>query len=193
VQESATGSPAPIFGHYRTLLHPDGSPFILGNSRDGITYKAIDTRLGRPVGLKIISRELLWSPEAKQRFLRNARSAASIQHPNIATIFEIGTESDVYYIVTELPEGEDLERYVAREGPPWPEVALKVVSQVAQALDGFQARGLVHGNIKPSSIIATVDRLGELRVKLIDFDAVTANGIKRRFSLSARAIDSATS
>jgi serine/threonine protein kinase len=176
-EDQATDPPPPMFGHFRTLLHPDGSPFILGKSRDGISYKAIDMQLARPVTLKVISRDLLSSHEAKQRFRRNARSAASIRHPNVATIFEVRAEGDHCYVVAEFPEGEDLERYVASNGPLSPAAALRVVSQVAQALEAFQAKELVHGNIKPSNMVAT-DRSGELQVKLTDFDLVKVEGIE---------------
>jgi serine/threonine protein kinase len=134
----------------------------------GTTYKAVDMILNRPVALKVISAELLNSPQVKQRFLREAQAAALIHHPHVATIFQFGQQGDTYFYAMEYVEGEDLERYVARQGPLSPATSLGVVLQVAQALEAAQAREVLHRDIKPANIMAVANRVGTLDVKLID-------------------------
>jgi hypothetical protein len=80
------------FAHFRILRHPNGSLFKLGKGGMGVTYKAIDTILNRPVALKVIAAEQLNSPQARHRFLREAQAAALIHHPHVATIFQFGEE-----------------------------------------------------------------------------------------------------
>jgi parallel beta-helix repeat protein len=164
------------FAHFRILRRPDGSIFRLGKGGMGVTYKAVDTVLNRPVALKVIASELLRAPHAKHRFKREARAAALIQHPNVATIFHFGEEGDACFYTMEFVEGEDLERYVAREGPLKPAAVLRVALQVAQALEAAQARQLVHRDIKPSNIMAVADRAGALNIKLIDFGLAKGAG-----------------
>jgi serine/threonine protein kinase len=164
------------FAHFRILRHPDGSLFKLGKGGMGVTYKAIDTTLNRPVALKVIAAEQLNSPQAKHRFLREAQSAALIHHPHVATIFHFGEECGAYFYAMEYVEGEDLERYVARQGPLSPASALRVALQVAQALEAAQARHLIHRDIKPGNIMAVVNRTGTLDVKLIDFGLAKGAG-----------------
>jgi serine/threonine protein kinase len=164
------------FAHFRILRRPDGSLFRLGKGGMGVTYKAIDTVLNRPVALKVIAGQLLQSPQAKHRFLREAQAAALIHHPHVATIFQFGEEQDAYFYVMEFVEGEDLERYITRQGPVSPATALRVALQVAQALEAAQARQLIHRDIKPSNIMAVANRSGTLDVKLIDFGLAKGAG-----------------
>ena len=169
--------PPERFAHFRILRHPDGSLFKLGKGGMGVTYKAIDTTLNRPVALKVIAAEQLNSPQAKHRFLREAQSAALIHHPHVATIFHFGEEGGAYFYAMEYVEGEDLERYVARQGPLSPATALRVALQVAQALEAAQARHLIHRDIKPANIMAVANRAGTLDVKLIDFGLAKGAGM----------------
>lgn len=164
------------FAHFRILRHPDGTLFKLGKGGMGVTYKAIDTTLNRPVALKVIAAEQLNSPQTKHRFLREAQSAALIHHPHVATIFHFGEEGGAYFYAMEYVEGEDLERYVARQGPLSPATALRFALHVAQALEAAQARGLVHRDIKPANIMAVANRTGSLDVKLIDFGLAKGAG-----------------
>jgi serine/threonine protein kinase len=164
------------FAHFRILRHPDGSLFRLGKGGMGVTYKAIDTVLNRPVALKVIAGQLLQSRQAKHRFLREAQAAALIHHPHVATIFQFGEEQDAYFYVMEFVEGEDLERYIARQGPVSPATTLRVALQIAQALEAAQARQLIHRDIKPSNVMAIVNRSGTLDVKLIDFGLAKGAG-----------------
>jgi serine/threonine protein kinase len=164
------------FAHFRILRHADGSLFRLGKGGMGVTYKAIDTVLNRPVALKVIAAELLRSPQARHRFLREAQAAALIHHPHVATIHHFGEEEDAYFYAMEFVEGEDLERYVGRRGPLTPATALRVVLQVAQALEAAHARQLIHRDIKPGNIMAVINRAGSLDVKLIDFGLAKGAG-----------------
>ena len=166
---SASSGQAETFANFRILRKPDGSLYRLGQGGMGVTYKAVDTRLDRPVALKLIAADLLKSSKARQRFLREAKAAAKIVHPNVATVFQFGEEGDAYFYAMEFLEGEDLERFISHHGPLAPRVALGVVRQVAQALEAAQSHQLIHRDIKPGNIMTRVTRLGELEVKLIDF------------------------
>jgi serine/threonine protein kinase len=169
-------SPLDKFAHFRIDRRPDGSMFKLGKGGMGVTYKAVDTILNRPVALKVISAEQLNSPQAKRRFLREAQAAALIHHPHVATIFQFGQQGDAYFYAMEFVEGEDLDRYVARQGPLSPAAALRVMLQIAQALEAAQARHLIHRDIKPANIMAVANRSGAIDVKLIDFGLAKGAG-----------------
>jgi serine/threonine protein kinase len=147
-----------MFAHFRILQSKNGSLCRLGKGSMGVTYKAIDTILNRPVALKVITAELLDSPQAKHRFLREAQAAALIRHPKVATIFQFGEERDACFYAMEFVKGEDLERYISRRGPLSAATALQVISQVAQALEAAQARKLIHRDIKPANIMAVANR-----------------------------------
>jgi serine/threonine protein kinase len=174
--DQSDGPASETFGRFHILRHPDGSLFRLGKGGMGVTYKAIDSLLNRPVALKVIAAELLRSPQAKNRFLREAQSAALIQHPHVATIFDFGEEGDAYFYVMEFVEGEDLEHHVGRQGPLLPAAALRVALQIAQALEAAQARKVIHRDIKPANIMAVSNRAGTLDVKLIDFGLAKGAG-----------------
>jgi serine/threonine protein kinase len=165
----ADGDEPETFAHFRVLRRPDGSLFRLGKGGMGVTYKAIDTVLNRPVALKVIAAQPLLRTASRQRFLREAQAAALIHHPHVATIFHFGEEGDAYFYAMEFVAGEDLERYVAQHGPLPPATALRVVLQVAQALEAAQAHRLIHRDIKPGNVMAVTNRAGRLDVKLIDF------------------------
>jgi serine/threonine protein kinase len=174
-EEPDTSSPE-VFAHFRVLRRPDGSLFRLGKGGMGVTYKAIDTVLNRPVALKVVAAELLRGPASRQRFLREAQSAALIHHPHVATIFHFGEEGDSYFYAMEFVDGEDLERYVAKNGPLPPATAFRVVLQVAQALEAAQVHQLIHRDIKPGNVMAVANRIGTLDVKLIDFGLAKGAG-----------------
>jgi serine/threonine protein kinase len=165
---------AESFAHFRILRRPDGSLFRLGKGGMGVTYKAIDTRLDKPVALKVIGAELLNSPQARRRFLREAQTAAKIDHPHVATVLYFGEEGDTYFYAMQFVNGEDLERYVERLGPLSAATALRVTMQVAQALEAANDQELIHRDIKPGNIMAIANRSGSLDVKLIDFGLARA-------------------
>jgi serine/threonine protein kinase len=140
----------------------------------GITYRASDTILGNEVALKVIDARIAALPEARERFLREARAAAGIRHPNVASVFYYGTrksDGQCFYAM-ELVEGETLEARLRRTGPLVPALALEITTQVAMALAALEAHGLVHRDLKPANLML-VER-PELTVKMIDFGLAKA-------------------
>jgi serine/threonine protein kinase len=107
-----------IFDHYEVLTRDDGSLFELGRGAMGITYKAFDTSLRIPVALKVINSTYLNSEVARQRFVREARSAAKLRHRNVATVFHLGTEGDTWFYAMEFIDGETLDSLISRSRRP---------------------------------------------------------------------------
>ena len=162
------------FDHYHVAIHTDGTPLELGRGAMGITFKAFDTVLGNEVALKVIDARIAAFPEARERFLREARAAARLRHPNIASVFYYGTrksDGQCFYAM-ELVEGETLETRLRRSGPLPPALALEVISQAARALVALEVHGLVHRDLKPANLML-VER-PELTVKVIDFGLAKA-------------------
>ena len=164
------------FQHYQVLKHPDGSLWELGRGAMGVTYKAFDTNLRCQVALKVINAAYLDSDMARQRFLREARAAAGLSHPNVASVFHLGEEGGNYFYAMEFINGETLEAFVRRHGPLPPAVALRITLQVARALRAASREGLVHRDIKPANLMLLHEEDGDeeqddedLHVKVIDF------------------------
>jgi serine/threonine protein kinase/TPR repeat protein len=157
-----------VFDHYEVLRREDGSLFELGRGAMGITYKAFDTNLRCPVALKVINAASIHSDVARQRFVREARSAAQLRHRHVASVFHLGVEGDTYFYAMEFIEGETVESLVRRRGPVPPVLALRIAVQVARALNAAQKHQLVHRDIKPSNLML-VREDEELVVKVIDF------------------------
>jgi serine/threonine protein kinase len=158
------------FEHFVIMRHPDGSLWELGRGAMGITYKAFDTNLRSDVALKVINSQFLNSETARQRFLREARAAASLRHPNVATVFHLGNSEGEFYYAMEYVEGETVERRIQREGPLPAELALRIGRQVSRALIAADRQKLVHRDIKPSNVMLVVDEEEDhLLVKVIDF------------------------
>jgi serine/threonine protein kinase/TPR repeat protein len=157
------------FGHYEVLETSDGSPLELGRGAMGITYKALDTALQRNVALKVINPDNLAGEEARQRFLREARAAAQLKHPNVASIFHLGEDGGTHFYAMEFIDGETLESLVQRLGPLPCGLALDITAQVAAALEAAHAENLVHRDIKPANLMIVQDAQGRITVKVIDF------------------------
>ncbi len=157
-----------IFDHYEVLTRDDGSLFELGRGAMGITYKAFDTSLRIPVALKVINAAYLNSEVARQRFVREARSAAKLRHRNVATVFHLGTEGDTWFYAMEFIDGETLDGLIKRQGPLSPALALTITEQVARALNAAALQELVHRDIKPANLML-VKEDDELVAKVIDF------------------------
>ena len=115
---SATAKhPSRRFEHYEVALGEDGRPLELGRGAMGITYKAIDVDLQCPVTLKVIREKYLGDEAARSRFLREARAAASVRHPNVASVFHLGRKGRDYFYAMEFVEGETLDNLIKRSGP----------------------------------------------------------------------------
>ncbi|MEX0880233.1 MAG: protein kinase [Thermoanaerobaculia bacterium] len=136
----------------------------LGAGGMGEVYRARDTRLGREVAIKVLPAALSTDPERLKRFEREARSASSLNHPNIVTIYDIGSADSVSYIAMELVEGESL-RAALSEGALPTKRLLQIGAQVAEGLGKAHAAGIVHRDLKPENVMVTEDGL----VKILDF------------------------
>src|SRR4029077_7026940 len=162
------------FQHYEVSILADGiTPWELGRGAMGVTYHAVDTNLGSPVALKVISARYSGNAKARERFRREARAAAQLRHPNVATVFHFGeTPTGECFYAMELVEGETLEERVRRDGPLAASVVLKVAEQVARPLAAAEKHGLVHRDLKPSNIMVVAndaETADQLVVKVIDF------------------------
>ena len=122
------------YAHFEVEVNADGYPKILGSGAMAVTYCARDTILNSTVALKVIGRKLAENETARARFLREARAAAKIQHPNVARVIHYGDQDGECFYAMELVEGETLEERVRRDGPLPVGVALEVTLQVARAL-----------------------------------------------------------
>jgi serine/threonine protein kinase len=136
----------------------------LGVGGMGEVYRARDPRLGRDVALKILRPELASDPDRLRRFEREARAVAALNHPNILTVFDVGTHDGVPYVVTELLEGEDF-REAASQRVPTVRQILGWALQAARGLEAAHAKGIVHRDLKPENLFLTTDG----RVKVLDF------------------------
>ena len=140
----------------------------LGQGGMGAVYVATDTRLGRQVAVKVIRRDLAFTSEAKARFLREARSAAALCHPNIATLHDVGETDGTLWLVMELVKGVSLR---LRLTGPLPETAWRQFAlELASALDHAHQRRIIHRDIKPENVLITEDE----HVKVIDFGLARA-------------------
>jgi serine/threonine protein kinase len=156
------------FEPYRVLTHPDGSFDELGRGSMGITYRAIDTTLEFPVALKVIDFKAAGVESNRERFLREARAAAKLRHPHVASVLYYGARpyGPCFYAM-ELVEGETLAERVERAGPLSTSDALEVIAQVAKALEAAEKHGLVHRDLKPANLMLLHGP--EINAKVIDF------------------------
>jgi TolB-like protein len=160
------------YGHFSIEIDNNGQLVELGRGAMGVTYRAIDTTLQRPVALKVISSRLIENEALKMRFIREARAAASLRHPNVASVFFLGSTQSTYFYAMELVTGETLEQLIEEKGPLEPDLALDIAAQVTSALVAANQAGLVHRDIKPANLILTRDEKGRRLVKVVDFGLV---------------------
>jgi serine/threonine-protein kinase len=136
----------------------------------GVVYAARDPKLGRTVALKLLRADLAADDEFRRRFVRESRSAAALDHPNILPVFDAGEVDGVLYIATRLVDARDLRQLLADEGQLSIERALAITAQVAAALDFAHEHGTVHRDVKPANLLVVPGRDGDPdHAYLIDF------------------------
>ena len=147
-----------IAGKYRIVEE-------IGRGGMGVVYKAEDIKLQRPVALKFLPHQWISDPDARERFIQEARAASALDHPNICNIYEIGeAEDDRMYIAMAFYEGESLREKI-KHGPLAPEDALGLAIQAATGMAKAHQKGIVHRDIKPANLLITADDV----VKVVDF------------------------
>ncbi len=182
--EVAFASVPAQLGPYAIEHHVDGSVWELGHGAMGVTYRAIDKVLDRPVALKVINTNLASrSAEARNRFMREARAAAALRHPNIATVYQFGVQEETgqFFYAMELIEGETLDELVRKLGPLDVLTTIDIALQVTAALGAAEERCLVHRDLKPGNLML-VNKASRKKspdrdiptVKVIDFGVAKA-------------------
>jgi streptogramin lyase/predicted Ser/Thr protein kinase len=126
---------------------------VAGRGGMGVVYEAQQLDLQRPVALKLIATPLARDEAFRERFVRESRAAAAIDHPNVIPVYSAGEDDGRLYLAMRFVDGEDLRSLVQREGPLEPARAASIIAQIANALDAAHARGLVHRDIKPANVL----------------------------------------
>ncbi|HTD14750.1 MAG TPA: serine/threonine-protein kinase [Chthoniobacterales bacterium] len=180
--QAGTTSLISRFENYEVMSDPEGRPIELGRGAMGVTYKAFDINLRVPVALKVINDRYVGDQGARLRFVREARAAASVRHPNVASVFHLGISGREYFYAMEFVEGQTLERTIRRSGRLEVKLALEITAQVAAGLVAVQSRHLVHRDIKPSNIMVRLQDQRLEEVKIIDLGL--AKGVADENTLS---------
>lgn len=154
VQELTAGT---LRGHYKIVRR-------LGQGGMGVVYEAEDQKLGRSVAIKLLPEATRQDPAALERFWREARTASSLNHPGICTIYELNESGGQPFIVMELLEGQSLDKLYYRRSMPYPRL-LDLGVQLADALDAAHRKGILHRDIKPGNIFLSPSG----QVKILDF------------------------
>lgn len=142
----------------------------IGGGGMAVVYKARCTLLNRIVAVKILRHQFSVDEDFVRRFRREAQAAASLSHPNIVNIYDVGQENDIYFIVMEYVDGESLKDLIDREGPLEPAKAVNITRQIANALYHAHANNIIHRDIKPHNVLIAKDG----RVKVADFGIARA-------------------
>ncbi len=165
----ATGMTGSVVGHYSVLEK-------LGEGGMGVVYRARDTRLDRLAALKFLPPSCMADSERRRRFVREARAASALNHPNIITIYEIDSDAGLDFIAMEYVPGRTLEQAI-RDSPLPVEEALRIAVEIVGALEAAHAAGIVHRDLKPGNVMLAESG----RVKVLDF------GLAKLVEPSARA------
>ncbi len=152
-----------ISGRYQILR-------VIGGGGMANVYLAEDIILDREVAIKILRFDYVNDNEFIRRFRREAQSASSLDHLNIVSIYDLGEEDDIYYIVMEYVEGMTLKEYITANGPLHPKEALNIMEQIVSAIAHAHQNQIVHRDIKPHNIL--IDHMGN--IKVTDFGIATA-------------------
>src|SRR5438128_2018658 len=172
-------TPGPLrYAHFEVEVGADGFPVELGAGAMAVTYRARDTVLNSEAALKVIERRVAQNLGARSRFLREARAAANIHHPNVARVTYYGEQDGECFYAMELVKGETLEARVRRDGPMPLALALEVIEQAARALAVAEVCGVVHRDIKPSNLMLESDASEALVVKVIDYGVAKVMGLQ---------------
>jgi Protein kinase domain len=147
---------------------------VVGRGGMGVIYRGTDLRLERPVAIKLIAAERASDDGFRQRFEREARLTAAIDHPNVIPVYAAGEEDGHLYLVMRYVAGQDLQALLRKEGSLDPQRAARVVEQVGEALDAAHSAGLVHRDIKPANVLLAGDH-----VYLSDFGITRADSTTR--------------
>ena len=153
---------------------------LLGRGGMGVVYRAEHVTLERPAAVKILAGELARDASLRDRFIRESRLAASLDHPHIVPVYDAGESNGSFYLVMRLVEGRDLKKVIRSEGPLDPLRVASLLAGVADALDAAHEAGLVHRDVKPENILVGAGRSGDERPYLTDFGLT-----KRRDSATA--------
>ncbi len=188
--------PSLRFAHYLVLPHADGSPWRLGYGAMGVTYKAYDERLRIEVALKLIHPARVDDPKAQALFLREARAAARIRHPHVASVLFLNDHPGEFFYAMEFVAGKSLQETLRERGPLPVLTALSIAAQIARGLDAIHAEGIIHRDLKPGNLMLLAARSraeGEVtpdwqawQVKIIDF------GLARNFEGESLGEDNVT-
>src|SRR5262245_15218763 len=130
---------------------------LVGRGGMGVVYRAVQTGLERVVALKVIAPELLDDEDVRDRFLSEARAAASVDHPNVIPVHDAGEADGVAYIAMRYVAGDDLRTLVRRGGPLDPAEAAEIVGQAGAALDAIHRAGFIHRDIKPANLLVDLE------------------------------------
>ncbi len=151
-------------GKYRILRR-------IGRGGMGVVFEAEDTLLLRRVAIKVLSAAIAKHPDSLQRFLREARAAAKLSHPNVVAIHEVDQKNSLWFIVMELVSGGSIHDYLNQHGAlPWPE-ATNLIAEACAGLIAAHREGLIHRDIKPANLMRTQ----EGHIKLVDFGLAKGN------------------
>jgi TolB-like protein/Tfp pilus assembly protein PilF len=149
--------PGQTLSHYRLLEE-------IGRGGMGVVYRALDTKLDRHVALKVLPAEATADPDRLERFRREAKAVAALNHPGIVTIYSVEEAEGIHFLTMELVRGKTLHEVIPEEGLPLDRI-FQVAIPLAEALSAAHERGIVHRDLKPSNVVVTQDG----RVKVLDF------------------------